>query len=101
MEKHNSSPLAGRWNLGLIDPYRHRIKPQVLDEELWVHSYRHSILYVPYEAKLTADANFFQNLSLFKGEENREFTQELLYFPKQRHCMCGTHVMSKLYILVE
>lgn len=82
MEKHNSPPLAGSWSLRLINPYRHIPKTQVLDEELLVCSRSPYTLHVPDKVNLTADPNLFQNLSLFKGKKNREFTQKILYFPK-------------------
>jgi len=69
MEKHYSSPWAGRWSLGLVNPYRHFLKPQVLNEELLVCSQSLNTLHVPNKADLTADANLFQNVSLFKHKK--------------------------------
>lgn len=89
MEKHYSSPWAGRWSLGLVNPYRHFLKAQVLNEELLVCSQSLNALHVPNKADLATDANLFQNLSLFKHiqKKNREFTQEILYFSVQRNCV--------------
>lgn len=101
MKKHNSSPLGGRWSLGLVNPYRHFLKPQILDEELWVCPQILSSLHVPHKAQLSADANVFQNLSLFKGKENREVTLEILYFPKERNCVDGKVMVPKSCIFRE
>lgn len=95
MKKHNSSPLAGRWSLRLVNPYRHFLKPQILDEELHVCPQSLSSLHVPYKIHLSADANVFQNLSLFKGKENRELTREILYFPKETNCVDSKLMVPK------
>lgn len=87
MKKHNSCPLAGRVSLRLVNPYRHFLKPQILDEELWVCPQNLSSLHVPHKVQLSADAKVFQNLSLFKGKEDRELTREILCFPKERNCV--------------
>lgn len=99
MKKHNSSPLAGRWSLRLVNPYRHFVKPQILDEELWVCPQSFSSLHVPHKAHLAADAKVFQNLSLFKGKENRELTQETLCFPKERKCVDSKFTVPKSCVL--
>lgn len=87
MKKHNSCPLAGRGSLRLVNPYRHFLKPQILDEELWVCPQNLSSLHVPHKVQLSADAKVFQNLSLFKGKEDRELIREILCFPKERNCV--------------
>lgn len=95
MKKHNCSPLAGRWSLRLVNPYWHVLKPQIFDEELWVRPRSLSSLHVPHKAHLSADAKVLQNLSLFKGKENRDLTQETLYFPKERNCVDSKLMVHK------
>lgn len=95
MKKHNSSPLAGRWSLRLVNPYRHFLKPQILDEELRVRPQSLSSLHVPDKVHLRADANVFQNPSLFKGKEKRELTREILCFPKETNCVDGKLTVPK------